>query len=82
VSVLCLDDWLTARYRLFTVGRSEVRGVRIAHPPWRLRRAALVVRAFTVASAAGVELWGPPPLAHFAEEMETRVWAPKTRDRS
>lgn len=69
-----LDDWLTARYCLYTAtSRAD-----IAHEPWPLQPAEARIDLNTMASSAGVDLPACPPVLHFARRLDVKVWPPVT----
>ena len=73
-----LDDWLTARYRLFAVdGRGRLTRTEIRHAPWPLRPAEAEFRVETLAVAQGVRLSDEPPHLLFAELLDVRAWWPR-----
>jgi hypothetical protein len=74
-----LEDWLTSRYRLFTVGSGGVRAAEIDHEPWPLQRAAAEIKANTLGEAAGIALLGPPPHLLFSHRLDVRIWPPSRR---
>lgn len=76
-----LDDWLTARWRLFAqapgdasapVQRSEIR-----HAPWPLQPATAEIDADDLAAAHGLTLPGGPPQLRFARRVDVRAWWPR-----
>jgi uncharacterized protein YqjF (DUF2071 family) len=70
-----LDEWLTERYALFTIGRRGVPCIgEIHHLPWPLQPAQAVIRTNTLALAAGVALPDQPPLLHVAPRQDVLVW--------
>jgi len=69
-----LDDWLTARYCLYTVARGASYRCEIHHAPWPLQPAAARFEVNTMAAAAGLPFPDRPPLLHFARRLEVVVW--------
>jgi uncharacterized protein YqjF (DUF2071 family) len=70
-----LDRWLTDRYSLYGVDRSDRAGyVEIHHLPWPLQPAEVDVRINTLTDALGIELPPTAPLAHFAGYLEVFSW--------
>ncbi len=70
-----LEDWLTARYCLYTSGRSGrlYRGD-IHHVPWPLQMAQADIARNTMASGQGLALPDTPPLLHYAHRMDMLAW--------
>ncbi|MCB0096289.1 MAG: DUF2071 domain-containing protein [Caldilineaceae bacterium] len=70
-----LEQWLTERYCLYTIGRREkvLRG-EIHHKPWPLQPAQAHFEVNTMAAAAGLALPDTPPLLHFAASIDVLVW--------
>lgn len=69
-----LEDWLTARYCLYTTrGGSLLRG-EIHHAPWPLQPAEADIVHNTMAEPAGIHLPATPPLLHYSERLEVVVW--------
>lgn len=72
-----LDDWLTARYCLYSADdEGAILRCDIHHKPWRLQPARARVDANTMASPLGLDLAGEP-LLHFAEKAEVVAWLPE-----
>ena len=69
-----LEHWLTERYCLYTVSRNSVVRAEIHHQPWRLEDAEAEISENTMASAAGIELPGIPPLLHFSRKLQVLIW--------
>lgn len=73
-----LEDWLTARYRLYAADRrGRVRYGDIDHPPWPLQPARAELHWNTMADPLGIVLPEDPPLLHFARELAVDAWAPR-----
>jgi uncharacterized protein len=69
-----LEDWLTARYCLYTVrGRQVLRG-EIHHAPWPLQSAKADITHNTMAAPSGLTLADVTPLLHYSERLEVLVW--------
>jgi uncharacterized protein YqjF (DUF2071 family) len=71
-----LDAWLTERYCLYTVSGRAVHRAEIDHVPWPLQPARAEIRHNTMASAAGLTLPDRPPILHYAERLDVKVWRP------
>lgn len=72
-----LEEWLTARYCLYAEDAGTLYRAEIDHEPWTLRRAKAEIVRNTMAAASGIELPPEPPLLHYAEPLEVRVWWPE-----
>jgi uncharacterized protein len=73
-----LEDWLTARYRLFAVdGRGRLTRTEIRHAPWPLRAAKAEFIEETLAAAQGLRLPDEPPHLLFADRIDVRAWWPR-----
>lgn len=73
-----LEDWLTARYRLFAVdGRGRLTRTEIRHAPWPLRPAEAEFSVETMAAATGLRLPDEPPHMLFSERLDVRAWWPR-----
>ena len=69
-----LEEFLTARYRLFAPGpRGRILRAEIDHPPWPLQNAAWRPYQNTLAAPWALPLDGPPHLL-FAGRLTVRVW--------
>jgi uncharacterized protein len=70
-----LEDWLTARYCLFTVDpRHRVLRGEIHHQPWPLQPAQAAITANTMAQAAGLTLPDKEPLLYFSKRLDVLIW--------
>lgn len=73
-----LEDWLTARYRLFALdGRGRLTRTEIRHAPWPLRSADAEFSVETLAAAGGLRLPDEPPHLLFADRLDVRAWWPR-----
>jgi hypothetical protein len=72
-----LEEWLTARYRLYAADGDRLYRAEIAHEPWTLQRAKAEIRRNTMAQASGIELPRERPLLHFSRALDVRVWWPE-----
>jgi uncharacterized protein YqjF (DUF2071 family) len=70
-----LEDWLTARYCLYTTGRAGrlYRG-EIHHMPWPLHPAQAEIARNTMASGQGLALSATPPLLHYSHRLDMVCW--------
>ncbi len=69
-----LEDWLTARYCLYTLRRSHLLRGEVHHAPWLLQPAEADIIRNTMTEPAGVHLPVRPPLLHYSELLEVLVW--------
>jgi uncharacterized protein YqjF (DUF2071 family) len=70
-----LDDWLTARYCLYTADhRGRVFRVEIDHPAWPLQPADAQIDVNTMTAPLGLALPDTQPLLHFARRLDVVVW--------
>ena len=69
-----LEDWLTARYRLFAVdGHGRLTRTEIRHAPWALRPAKAEFEVETLAAAQGLALPDAPPHLLSADRLDVRA---------
>lgn len=71
-----LEEWLTARYRLYASDGRTLWRAEIEHDPWTLRRARAEILRNTMADSAKIPLAGEP-LLHYSEALDVRVWWPE-----
>lgn len=71
-----LDHWLTARWRLYSHDRGHLRFALADHPPWPLRRAALLHLDDELVAATGLRAEGEP-LVHYSPGVPVRVSLPR-----
>jgi len=69
-----IEDFLTARYCLYTVHQGHVCRCEIHHLPWPLQDAEADFECNTVARAAHITLPGSTPLLHFSKRLEVLIW--------
>jgi uncharacterized protein YqjF (DUF2071 family) len=69
-----LEAWLTERYALYTVHRDRVYRGDIHHAPWPLQRAEAEIASNSMAAASGIALPDSPPLLHYAQRLDVRLW--------
>lgn len=73
-----LDDWLTARWCLYSADDAgRLYRARIHHAPWRLQPATARVDLNTMTEPLGVALPAREPLLHFAAKTEVVGWMPE-----
>ncbi|MER6950168.1 DUF2071 domain-containing protein [Nonomuraea sp. NPDC000554] len=68
-----LPDFLTARYRLFTVVAGGLAAAEVEHPPLPLRHARLVALEQDLLQAAGLPAPDHAPLLHACPDVPVRV---------
>ncbi len=69
-----LDDWLTARYCLYTVdGAGHTVRAEVHHAPWALQPATAEFARNTLAAERGIAL-GAPARLHYAERLDVLLW--------
>lgn len=72
-----LDFWLTERYALYAVDRSEgVHRADIHHRQWPLQPVDAAIEHNSMADAAGISLPNDPPRLAFASRVDVAVWWP------
>jgi uncharacterized protein YqjF (DUF2071 family) len=71
-----LEDFLTARFRLFARAGAVLLGCEVEHSPWPLHAARVVHLEESLLSAAGLPAPGDEPLAHFSPALSVRVGPP------
>jgi uncharacterized protein YqjF (DUF2071 family) len=70
-----LDDWLTARYCVYTVDRRDrVFRIEIDHSRWPLQPADAQIHFNTMMAPLGLALPDTQPLLHFARRLDVVVW--------
>lgn len=72
-----LDDFLAERHALYSRLASKLLRVRVRHPPWVLRVAALEQLEQDVTRAAGLDAAGSPLLARCSRGTDVEVLAPE-----
>ena len=75
-----LEDFLTARYCLYTVHRREVYRCEIHHLPWPLQDAHADFEVNSMAEAAHITLPTSAPLLHFSKQLEVLIWPLRRAD--
>ena len=68
-----LDNFLTARYRLYTKFKSGIGFAQIEHAPWNLRHALVIRLNQTLVEHSGVPRPADQPIAHFSESLDVRI---------
>jgi uncharacterized protein len=72
-----MEEWLTARYCLYSEQSGTLFRAEIAHEPWSLQRAEAEIVRNTMAHPSGIELPPDRPLLHFARSIDVRIWWPE-----
>lgn len=71
-----LERFLTERYALFALRDGRLHLGEIAHAPWRVARAEVVLERCAMTALLGFELEGPPLSALAAELQRAVAWWP------
>ena len=71
-----LEEWLTARYRLYASDGAGLLRAEISHEPWTLQRARAEIHRNTMAEPLGIPLAGDP-LLHYSETLDVEVFWPE-----
>lgn len=70
-----LEDWLTARYCLYSVDRrGRIYRLEIDHEPWLLQRAEAEIYENTMTGPLGIELPQVPPRLHYSARLAVVSW--------
>ena len=77
-----LEDFLTARYCLYTVHQNQIYRCDIHHLPWPLQDAETSIERNTMAAAAQIALPESLPLLHFSKTLEVLIWPLRRADES
>ena len=75
-----LEFFLAERYMLYSRPRRRLRTARVHHAPYPLQPAAATDVAQTLTTVAGLPAAacaGPPPLVHYAREVDVRIYGPR-----
>lgn len=70
-----LEDWLTARYCLYTTRGGRLLRGEVHHAPWPLQPAEADISRNTMTVPAGVQLPATTPLLYYSERLEVVVWS-------
>ena len=71
-----LEEFLTERYRLYSVLRSGLISAEVKHPPWSLNQARVLELEENLRRAAGLEFPGSDFLVHHSAGVDTRIGLP------
>lgn len=72
-----LENFLTARFRLYSFLRSRLCFADVEHAPWPLHSVEVFHAGQTLTAAAGLPEPQGPPLAHFSPGVRVRIAAPQ-----
>lgn len=75
-----LEDFLTARYCLYTVHHERVYRCEIHHLPWPLQDAQAEFACNTMANAARIILPDFAPVLHFSKLLDVLIWPLRRAD--
>jgi uncharacterized protein YqjF (DUF2071 family) len=67
------DNFLTARYRLYTARAGRLMYAQVEHPPWPLRKARLRSIEQTLLASNGLPAPVHEPFVHFSDGVTTRI---------
>lgn len=67
------DNFLTARYRLYTLARGRLAFAQIDHEPWRLHVGRVKRLRQTLFENIGVPVPSGEPVVHFSENLDVRI---------
>jgi uncharacterized protein YqjF (DUF2071 family) len=68
-----LENFLTARFRLYTRAAGRMAFADIEHPPWPLQEAELIQLDQTIVPASGLPPPRTEPLVHYSARVDVRV---------
>lgn len=77
-----LEDFLTARYCLYTVHENQAYRCEIHHLPWPLQDAEATIERNTMGASAHIELPDSAPLLHFSKRLDVLIWPIRRADES
>jgi uncharacterized protein YqjF (DUF2071 family) len=72
-----LEEFLTARFRLYSVARGSLLSMAAEHGPWPLHRARTLGLRDRLVEAAGLPAPAGDPLVHYSPGVHVRVGRPK-----
>lgn len=75
-----LENFLTARYCLYTVHKRDVLRCEIHHLPWPLQDAEADFEINSMADAAHIALPAAAPVLHFSKLLEVLIWPLRRAD--
>ena len=68
-----LEEFLVERYLLYSRRANQLLVGQVAHDPYKIRRAQVLELREDLIASAGVQVLGPPPLAHYSEGVDVNV---------
>lgn len=71
-----LEKWLTERYCLWTKAGKRLFRVDIEHEPWNLKYVTGEIQEIKMAQYLGKDFESEPPMAHYAEMIEVKLFPP------
>jgi uncharacterized protein YqjF (DUF2071 family) len=77
VQARALEDFLTARFRLYTIFGKRLAFADIEHPPWPLQTAEVLRLEQNVIEQSGVPKANGHPLVHFSRRVDVRIGRPQ-----
>ena len=69
------DNFLTARYRLYTTFGQRIAFADIEHPPWPLQRGRVLELEQDLIQHSGVPAPAGEPVVHFSRKLDVRIGA-------
>jgi hypothetical protein len=75
-----LEDFLTARFCLYTAHQNHVYRCEIHHLPWPLQDAEAQLERNSMTTPAGIKLPPIQPLLHFSKHLEVLIWPLRRAD--
>jgi uncharacterized protein YqjF (DUF2071 family) len=67
------DNFLTARYRLYTLWAGQIAFAQIEHEPWPLQSGRVKSMEQTLLQKVGVPRPVGEPVVHFSENLDVRI---------
>jgi uncharacterized protein YqjF (DUF2071 family) len=68
-----LEEFLVERYLLYSRRGQQMFAGRVAHEPYRIHEAQVLALEEDLIDAAGVQVLGAPPLAHYSRGVDVSV---------
>jgi uncharacterized protein YqjF (DUF2071 family) len=75
ISACDFDNFLTARYRLYTMWGKRLAFAQIEHAPWPLHSARLLRLNESLIEGSGVPKPSGPPILHYSPDLKVRIGA-------
>ena len=67
------DNFLTARYRLYTVAGGRLGSADIEHAPWPLQRGRVMRIEQSLVEHSGVPKPSGEPIVHYSQNVDVRI---------